>query len=78
MAKPKVQESGRQRVIREGKKYVHAFLEGWLIESAELTHKGEKPVRYNPYYGPEFLREGKVVELLQVAHFTKSEVLGVA
>ena len=79
MAKPVVSESGRQRVIREKKKYVHAFLEGWLITSAELTHKGEAPVRYNPYHGPEFLREGKVVKHLSVAHLKPDgQVLGVA
>ena len=78
MAKPKVSESGRQRVIRERKKYVHAFLEGWLIDSAELTHKGERPVRYNPFHGPEFLIDGKIVDVLQVAHFSENgKVAGV-
>ena len=76
---PKVSESGRQRVIREKKKSVHAYLEGWLITSAELTHKGERPVRYNPYHGPEFLIDGRVVRALQVAHFGENgKVMGVA
>jgi len=76
---PKVSESGRQRVIREKKKYVHAYLEGWLITSAELTHKGERPVRYNPFHGPEFLIDGRVVRALSVAHFSENgKVMGVA
>ena len=66
---PKVYESGRQRVIREKKKYVHAYLEGWLITSSELSHEDERPVRYNPYHGPDFLIDGEVVRKLQVAHF---------
>ena len=69
MAKPKVSEAGRQRVIRERKKYVHAFLEGWLIDSVQLPDTKDRPVRYNPFHGPEFLSDGKVVSLLQVAHF---------
>jgi hypothetical protein len=44
----KVSESGRQRVIKEGRKNVHAFIEGFYAgESYEL--EGARSLYYNPY-----------------------------
>lgn len=44
----KVSEAGRQRVLRERRKNVHAWVEG-ILEPAETTlHVGEW-VTYNPY-----------------------------
>lgn len=47
-----VNEAGRQRVLRERRKNVHAFVRGLWAEDAEL-----RPVRvsYNPYRAPSFL-----------------------
>ena len=42
-----VSQAGRQRVLREGKKYVHAFVVGTLVEKWTLTGSFET-VRYNP------------------------------
>ena len=46
-----VQPAGRERVIREGRKNVHAFLRGDLIPLSTCAMKiGEaKTMRYNPY-----------------------------
>lgn len=44
----KVSEAGRQRVLREKRKNVHAFVEGLLIEKpVELKMAGQ--FTYNPY-----------------------------
>ncbi len=55
--KPKVSQAGRERVLREGRKNVHAGLEGTLID---LNHLGDMvditafigkddKITYNPY-----------------------------
>ena len=46
-----VREGGRQRVLREKRKNVHAFIEGTLIRqviAGEDVHTGQR-ARYNPY-----------------------------
>lgn len=49
-----VREGGRQRVLREKSKNVHAFAEGVLEERAPT--KGWVRVRYNPYLFSTFVR----------------------
>lgn len=54
-----VQEGGRQRVLREGKKNVHAFARGTIAPMAwhhDFRSK-LKRVLYNPYRAPFFLFE---------------------
>lgn len=47
--KPKVSEAGRQRVIRERKKNVHAGLVGeWDFDHDVVSFTGDK-ITYNPY-----------------------------
>lgn len=48
----RVSESGRQRVLREKRKNVHAFVVGYISES-ELENK--KAVTYNPYKFKSFM-----------------------
>ena len=57
-----VSESGRQRVIRERAKNVHAFVDGELVEAFAL-HSGEAPstrslvrITYDPYTMRQFIR----------------------
>src|SRR5574343_1925883 len=47
-AKFVVRESGRQRVIREKRKNVHAFVVGELVEDATGVTVGNR-ISYNPY-----------------------------
>ena len=47
-ARTVVSQKGRERVLREKKKYVHAFIEGEWCDSWELTGFHEI-VSYNPY-----------------------------
>lgn len=52
LAKPKVSEAGRQRVLRERKKNVHAGFEGYidLSDPEFLSNQIEgRAVTYNPY-----------------------------
>lgn len=48
-----VREAGRQRVIREGRKNVHAFVKGRLAAALGVE---DLPVKltYNPFNGPHF------------------------
>ena len=53
----KVSESGRQRVLREKRKNVHAG----VIGNLSLLEGGEKfgtPVTYNPYFNSAFQHKG--------------------
>lgn len=45
----KVSEAGRQRVLRERRKNVHAFAIGTLMDNENAPEGDFKPVRYNPY-----------------------------
>lgn len=49
----KVSEPGRQRVIQQGRKNVHAFVTGYLSKDPEMwSHLVSIHVSYNPYkYG---------------------------
>jgi len=55
-AKFVVSEKTRQRVLKEGKKYVHAFVVGELVNNWTLTGSFET-VRYNPYMFEFFFTE---------------------
>jgi len=63
----KVSEAGRQRVLREKRKNVHAGVEGILDDGRFSSHvqlsqwrmsTGDDAVTYNPYKGPTFYRKG--------------------
>ena len=60
-----VLESGRQRVLKEKRKNVHAFVCGFLTQGLDI---GEI-VRYNPYINPFFFTEKGAI------HECKSAVL---
>lgn len=63
----KVSEKGRQRVIREQKKYVHAVVQGKIVlNGAEEKIKGlsAEEVTYNPYKYETFVK----VDTLEPIH----------
>ena len=66
-----VNESGRQRVIREKRKNVHAFVLGYLshLQRVSSPAVGGVPVSYNPYkMGAFYVREsGEAVTKAAVA-----------
>ena len=54
----KVSQAGRQRVLREQKKNVHAGVVGYLTECGEIATDGidlDVPVTYNPYKYDSFV-----------------------
>lgn len=63
-AKPKVSESGRQRVIAEQKKNVHAGITGCLlwIDGASVNTETTRQVSYNPYKKPHFVYTDDLTE----------------
>lgn len=50
----KVSEAGRQRVIRERRKNVHAGIVGTLCSCHPAALSGERQVKYNPYKQEKF------------------------
>jgi hypothetical protein len=60
-----VSEAGRQRVLREKRKHVHAWVRGWLVGAKgcfgiDANDLNGLPMRvtYDPYKGPHFTAEG--------------------
>lgn len=64
----KVSEAGRQRVLREKRKNVHAFAIGTLLESTPI--RDFQPVRYNPYECGSFCMFGQPITNSEYAIFT--------
>ncbi|MEC8767143.1 MAG: hypothetical protein VXX23_00970, partial [Actinomycetota bacterium] len=50
----KVRESGRQRVLRDRVKNVHAFVIGQMVEPSWQASACDKGVTYNPYLSGDF------------------------
>ena len=55
-AKFVVSEAGRQRVLNEKKKYVHAFVVGTLVDNLGIIAEFEQ-VKYNPYVCGSFYND---------------------
>lgn len=53
----KVSESGRQRVIREQKKYVHAGVVGIVVSMDKKITKTSTQITYNPYKFNSFVNK---------------------
>lgn len=74
----KVSEAGRQRVLREGRKNVHAGVEGELVldPDAFRNYCGFlRRVRYDPYRSGRFLDpRGKPVADADYVYFTGGKV----
>jgi len=69
-----VRESGRQKVLKEKKKNVHAFVVGDIIESVypDNTKKGNGYVKYNPFKAGHFItEEGKRIDSAEVVVLRK-------
>ena len=69
-AKFVVREGGRQRVIRDKQKNVHAFVRGTLVKSASLAQRLLGGVTYNPYQNTTFVnrRTGEAVLAAPLVH----------
>lgn len=69
----RVSEAGRQRVLRERKKNVHAYVVGTLMGSRGCWEPGPEWIRisYNPYKGNYFydVKDGKEVKQAREAIF---------
>lgn len=61
----KVSEKGRQRVLREGKKYVHAGVEGCLSVDASPQGDGVRVIGYNPRKGGTFFEYDSGMPILE-------------
>jgi hypothetical protein len=67
----KVREGGRQRVLREKRKNVHAFVVGTVVDSAFGADKDDKDlpakITYNPYKAGTFMWGQHPVKAARVA-----------
>lgn len=68
-----VNEAGRQRVLKEKKKNVHAFIRGKLLDS-KAESLNYKRVVYNPYKNKHFLSDGKKVNFASIVLIFYGEV----
>ena len=53
-----VSQKGNERVRREQKKNVHAFVRGYITDSLPLFPQQQKFVSYNPYKNSSFVERG--------------------
>ncbi len=67
-AKPHVNETGRQRTIRNRRKEVHAWIEGYICEKYPPTNR--LLVKYNPYKYSKFCvgPDGQEQALVSASH----------
>lgn len=68
-----VQPAGREKVRREGKKNVHAFVRGELCPPVILPG-GTKRVHYNPYSSDNFMLGNKEIFKAKYAALTPQGV----
>ena len=73
----KVSEVGRQRVLREKRKNVHAGVVGQLSLKKEWSKAAGVEVVYNPYKGPDFYEKKSQKPIAEASRvvFKNNEVL---
>ena len=61
-----VNKAGRERVRRENKKYVHAYIKAGAMVSRAMYYKrtGEMQINYNPYKNDTFMQNDKPVSYM--------------
>lgn len=64
----RVSEAGRRRVLREGRKNVHAGVVGYVLAAVPEYAKPGLALRYNPREGATFTVEGRPVGYADVVH----------
>ena len=71
----KVSEAGRQRVLREKKKNVHAGVVGWIAPSGERVDEQWHLATYNPYRYETFVRPvtGEPIKHAKWAHLNSNK-----
>tara|TARA_B100001093_G_scaffold351911_1_gene336385 strand:- start:11422 stop:11802 length:381 start_codon:yes stop_codon:yes gene_type:complete len=50
-----VSKSGRERVLKDNRKNVHAFVRGEVVDSIPVNSYKSYPVKYDPYKSGSFL-----------------------
>lgn len=71
-----VQQGGRERVLRERKKYVHAFVRGWVTRPDLLPEEEGRLAVYNPFKVSTFVdaEESREVHKADFARVTTAGV----
>ena len=63
----KVSQAGRERVLKEKRKNVHAFVEGEYSGKTDVTSSRIRVVRYNPYIAGHFIDQESKQKISQAA-----------
>lgn len=71
----KVSEAGRQRVLREKRKNVHAGVQGVLLGLSDEKDTSGVPVTYNPYRFNTFVFSGSMEPVFAADRVTLSDRL---
>ena len=66
----KVSEAGRQRVLREKRKNVHAGVIGYICETT--LDSSQVRILYDPYKAGDFLNEGAPIKVAKKVLFSTS------
>jgi hypothetical protein len=64
-----VNEAGRQRVLTEGRKNVHAFVCAEHLIPTDRVSPGLTRVSYNPRRGPSFMANDQPITQAKAVHF---------
>ena len=63
----KVSQAGRERVLREKRKNVHAFVEGNYHGETDVTSSNPRFIKYNPYISGHFVDQQSKEKVSQAA-----------
>jgi hypothetical protein len=69
-----VQQAGRLKVLRTGRKNVHAFVRGEWVDSVQTDHSSDLTVTYNPYKFSTFVTSDGHRPVLRVEVLTGAVV----
>ncbi len=70
----RVQEKGRQRVIKEQRKNVHAYIKGDVISGNIGWDGNYDEISYNPYKTASFMVRGEPIYTAKVVLFKNQKV----
>lgn len=73
----KVSEAGRQRVIREKLKHVHAWAIGELVslDTYQYNRDASRRISYNPYMNAHFMMDGLPIAAADMVVFNAEKQL---
>lgn len=75
----KVSQAGRERVLRQRCRNVHAWASGWICDGFDRPHAQPEVITYNPYKAATFVslnRQFAPVQKIALAWFSDRYIYG--